>query len=354
MVPISKRYDGVRSEWPPCCLRIHPEVTSLVVLGTYKLEEKSGERHGSLELYNYGPGFLLIRSYPACSAVLDLKYNPNDSSMLISAHSTGCVVIWKVDASERLLQQVKTCQLFEESSLVTSIFFNPNDTNQLLCTLTTGELAIVNLQDMSVEYLCTSHDLECWTGSFGELGPLQNVVFTGGDDSKLIAHDLRMQSKIWATSYNHHDAGVVSILNSGPKWNVANPHHMWTGSYDDNLRILDLRVADKHNPELITGYIPKVNQKENLGGGVWRLIPSPNNNRVLVCCMYDGARIVEAEEDKFVVSKYFKGDHESMCYGGDWKKDEVVVTCSFYDNVVQAWSPNEDETTDKEQKSKFL
>lgn len=340
-VATSKRFDVTRTELPPCCLRVHPEDVSLVVLGTYKLEKDSGERHGSLDLYSYGPNFKLIHSYPAGSAVLDIKFNPKDSSMLVSAHSTGCVVIWKVDTSEQLLKQVQKCQLFDESTLITSIFFNPNNSRQLLCTLTTGELAIVDLEDLTAEELSTSHELECWTGSFGELGQLQNVVFTGGDDSKLIAHDLRMNSKIWATGYNHHDAGVVSILNSGPNWNVSNPHHMWTGSYDDNLRIFDLRLMDKQNPELITGYIPKVHQKENLGGGVWRLIPSPTDNRVLTCCMYDGARIVDVKEDQFVVSKYFKGEHESMCYGGDWQDEKVVVTCSFYDNVVQAWSPDE-------------
>ena len=79
---------------------------------------------------------------------------------------------------------------------------------------------------------------------------LSQVVFTGGDDAKLIAHDLRTNQSIWNTGHRHHGAGVVSILSPGPNWNTNNSNHLWTGSYDDSLRILDLRVIDKGNPLL--------------------------------------------------------------------------------------------------------
>ena len=46
-----------------------------------------------------------------------------------------------------------------------------------------------------------------------------------------------------------------------------------------------------------------------------RLIPSPVDNRLLSCCMYDGARIIDANLDSFTVTRYFKQDHQSMCYG---------------------------------------
>lgn len=346
-VPNSRRLAITKTELPPCCVRIHPQDNSTIILGTYKLED-NGTRNGSIDVYRYEDTkeMTLKHRYTTESAILDLKFSPFDESLIISAHSTGNIIIWKYCDDDFSLSQVENAQLFDNDTLITSIFFSPTQRNTLLATLTSGELAIINLDDLSHDILSTSHELECWTGSFGEIGDLANVVFTGGDDAKLIAHDLRDHSSIWSTSYRHHDAGVVSILSPGPNWNASNPHNLWTGSYDDNLRIFDLRIMDKLNPLLMPGYVPKSVEQQNLGGGVWRLIPSPvaDDNRVLTCCMYDGARIVEPTEETFQISRYFKREHESMCYGGDWAtKENFVVTCSFYDNVVQIWSPNETE-----------
>ncbi|CUM54252.1 unnamed protein product [Debaryomyces tyrocola] len=345
----SKRLSLVKTELPPCCVRICPSDNSVIILGTYMLE-KDRTRHGSIDVYEYdeknGNKLTISNQYKVDGAVLDLKFHSKNDSILISAHSTGNLIFWKVDAANRTLSELKNYQLFDEETLITSIFCSPINQNLLLATATTGEAALVNILDYSVQLLDTVHDLECWTGSFGEIGELSQVVFTGGDDAKLIAHDLRTNQSIWNTGYRHHGAGVVSILSPGSNWNTNNSSHLWTGSYDDSLRILDLRVIDKGNPLLIPGYIPKVIQEENLGGGVWRLIPSPlpNDNRVMSCCMYDGARIIEPDNDTFEVARYFKGDHESMCYGGDWSSSgKFIATSSFYDNIVQIWSPDETE-----------
>lgn len=334
------RIDKTTTELPPCCLRVHPDSHNVVFLGTYKLEKESGLRHGSIDIYDLNDGkFTKRQSIPTKLAVLDVKTSPTDSNLLVLAHSTGNLIMWRYD--NETLEKVSEFQIFEEDVLVTSIFFSPTTQNQLLATLTAGTSLLIDLQTGDSEKFTTSHSLECWTGAFGELGPAQNVVFTGGDDAKLIAHDLRTQDKIWETSHRHHDAGVVSILCPGPKWLAHRPNSLWTGSYDDNLRIFDLRKLDTdEGPVLYPGLLPQEQHKQNLNGGVWRLIPAPDSDKVLACCMYDGARIIDPTEnpDKPEISRYFKGDHESMCYGGDWQGKEVV-TCSFYDNVVQAWLP---------------
>lgn len=326
-----------KSELPPCCLRIHPNDDRLVLVGTYKLED-SGFRHGSVDIFQLeDDGQLILKnSYKTASAVLDLKFDPFGCERLVTAHSTGCLTIWKCTGDE--LEEGLKLQLFEEDNLVTSVFFDPMRRGKVLVTLTSGEAALVDLETSSMEILDLTHDLECWTGSFGEIGELSNVVFTGGDDAKVICHDTRTKSSIWNTSRRHHDAGVVSILSLGPQWNTANPHHLFTGSYDDNLRLFDLRLMDKANPLLVPGIPPSLIAQENLGGGVWRLCPGPDS-QLLVCCMYDGARIVKTQGEKWTVSSTFVDGHESICYGGDWSKSDYVSTCSFYDKVIQVWAP---------------
>lgn len=343
-VPISKRLSSTKSELPPCCVRIHPTDNTIILLGSYKLEENR-TRNGSIDIYKFTDDnkLTLFKQHKVESAILDLKFHGTDGSLLISAHSTGNLIFWKFDAANMALNEVKNYQLFDDETLITSVFCSPNDENVLLATATTGESALVNISDYSYQLLDTSHSLECWTGSFGEIGELSNVVFTGGDDAVLTAHDMRSKGSIWSTGYRHHGAGVVSILSPGPNWNSNNSSQLWTGSYDDCLRVLDLRVADTAKPLLIPGYIPKVLKEENLGGGVWRLIPSPikDDDRVMSCCMYDGARIIKPSSKGFEISKYFKGDHESMCYGGDWSTNgDFIATSSFYDTVVQIWSPD--------------
>ncbi|CUM66747.1 uncharacterized protein PRCAT00004428001 [Priceomyces carsonii] len=337
------------TELPPCCLRISPQDNSVIVVGTYKLEEE-GTRHGSIDIYKYSNdvssnyNLKLLSKIDTESAVLDIKFHNFDPSLLALSHSTGNVVLWKFDIEQKTLDKLTNIKIGELDCLVTSVFFSPVESDRLVATTTFGNVFSIDLSDFSISRMEKAHELECWTASFGELGQLSNVVYSGGDDGKLIAHDLRTRQEIWSTSHQHHQAGVVSILSPGSGWNTHNPNQLWTGSYDDNLRILDLRLPDPETSSLIPGYVPKVIEEKNLGGGVWRLIPSPlvSDNRVLSCCMYDGARILDSKGNSIEVDKYFKGEHNSICYGGDWASNgSLVATCSFYDKVLHLWSPDE-------------
>lgn len=373
---------AVNTNLPPCCLRIFDD--RFVIVGTYDLDKPTGKRTGSLDVYD--KDLVLLKSYSCYSAILDLKLSPFDNTLIITGHSTGNIIFWRIlnsfDSNNVEVEQVSNLQVFDIATLITSMHFSPLDPTLVLVTATSGEAVSINIEtgdigftsqnlkdlyskietkDYEVQgntinateihpgYFSNQHSLECWTGEFGHLQPLQNVVFTGGDDATIMAHDLRSNDIIWSNN-RIHEAGVVGIKCSTDTFRTSNNTSIITGSYDDNIRSLDLRMfgEDSIYPGINTpaGKI----RSFNLEGGVWRFSENPNNvntskNELMVCCMYNGAKVisinasqVENDDEYFKQVAYLKKGHESMCYGGDWSK-EFVVTCSFYDKSLQKWNP---------------
>lgn len=315
------------TELPPCCVQVQGDV---VIIGTYKLEQGS-DRWGSVDVLICRDGGLeKVENHTTKNAILDIKFNPNDRTMMVLAHSEGNLDIWKFNSEgEPFLKKVGSVQVEEDKEILITLVHFSGTGKEVLVTLTSGYLAVVDLATSGISWLDTPHDLECWTADYSETLP--SVVYTGGDDAKLIAHDLRTKGSVFSTGHRHHEAGVVAILSPLAQWNSGRPHQLWTGSYDDHLRVLDLRVIENE----LFAMPPVVNYGENLGGGVWRLIPKGND--VLTCCMYDGGRVINSKGDVPEVTRTFKGNHESMVYGADWFEDGRFVTCSFYDKVVHLW-----------------
>ena len=367
---------------PPCCLRINPLDPTIVYFGTYTLIEKHN-RKGTIEVWKLSQNYhtpgdfpdndnpeinvsslpligMCINSIETNGAVLDIKIdeksiNSNNESFLIStAHSTGNITFWNINKSDPLnINQLHNVQLFPKptsssnETLITSINFHPRN-SQISFTTTTGMVGYYEYEQLpsaeeGMTIFPTEHSLEAWYADWAHAPELDGVVFSGGDDAQLIAHDIRQPMSVFATN-RIHDAGIVSILTSRKGWceNVTDPYMIWTGGYDDQLCVLDLRAGlNISSGSLFPGMPPMVKEKHNLNGGVWRLIPSPHryDNRVMTCNMYDGGRIVsynsENAQDVQVVNT-FKGEHSSITYGGDWVEN-TIVSCSFYDNVVQVW-----------------
>lgn len=374
---------AVKTRLPPCCLRIIDN--QFVLVGTYQLNKESGYRTGSLDLYD--EKLNLLMSQETYGAILDVKLSPFNDGLAATAHSTGNVTLWSISKDNKcevpIVKEVANLQVFDSETLMTSLHFSPLDPALLLVTGTSGESATIDIVkgdvvssivglrnlyskiekttsvvqgasqqvvNMNPRVFDAQHSLECWTGEFGSLQPLENVVFTGGDDATIIAHDLRSQEQIWSNS-RIHEAGVVAIKCGTANFRHTRPTSIITGSYDDCIRVLELRMLGEST--IYPGQNTPVAKSwtENLGGGVWRfserpkaLGQSPGIDELLVCCMYNGAKIIkitdcEAQPDySLTESSFLKEGHESMCYGADWC-DNFAVTCSFYDNSLQKWHP---------------
>lgn len=313
-----------KTELPPCSIAVHPS-ENVIFFGTYLLEENRS-RSGSIDVYD--SDLSLITSTKSDSSILDLKLYPSDPSVIMTAMSTGSVVVWKWSGSDQSVSILQEYQLFGKDVLVLSLVFNEQDPTMISVTLTTGEVSVLKYGDSGLSVVDTfeSHGLECWISNFI---PDMGLLLSGGDDQKLVGHDLRSATKVWETQ-RLHDAGITSIL---PRESSVK---LWTGGYDDQLKESDLRMI-----QIVP---PKQLKEMNLGGGVWRLLPAADrrgggDNSILACCMYGGARILrpdESGEEPAIVAETITDNHNSMVYGGAWG-DDWLVTCSFYDKIVQKW-----------------
>lgn len=381
------------TDLPPCAVAVHPQCPYLIIFGTYKLEESTRTRHGTLEFWirvqrdDEKESLRRVAELKTTdSSILDAQLHPANPNIVLTAQSTGEIIVWKFDdlagwaleAREQLLasedpvqipEPQYTMSLFsvtdgERDVLVLSFSFSrvaPHTT--LSATLTTGAVIVARIADdfsgiKVVRRITSAHSLEAWTSTF--LHGSDQILFSGGDDAVLAAHDLRLcdqdddddddgdSATVWRAR-NVHSAGVTSIF-SFPPASADSPYQLWTGGYDDTLRCVDLRATAVQVAGAPLLPMPPVRGallgEQNLGGGVWKLVPNPADaRRFLVCCMYGGARVVDrlgtddlaqAGEPAGVVGTLTEG-HESMVYGGAWLDAETVVTCSFYDKSVQIW-----------------
>lgn len=356
---------ATKTRLPPCAVRIFRN--KFVLVGTYDLDKSTSKRTGSLDVFSQD--LRLLHSYETYGAILDLKISPFEHDMVATSHSTGNVTLWKIVCSSRNdddieLTPISNLQIFDPEILITSLHFSPLDAKMLAVTGTSGETIMLDMtltkpsrqitvqgdtKDVVENFgdsFTGMHSLECWTAEFAQLPPLEDVLFTGGDDATIIAHDLRSKDAVW-TNGRIHEAGVVAIKCSTPTFRVGQPTSIVTGSYDDHIRSLDLRMlGNAIYPGQNTPVAKKLEQ--NLGGGVWRFNECPSgypksfpSDTLLACRMYNGAAVVTLDsngQDCFNVVNYLNKGHDSMCYGSDWCSD-FIITCSFYDKSLQKWRP---------------
>ncbi|RKF59175.1 Diphthine methyltransferase [Erysiphe neolycopersici] len=410
-------------ELPPSCLEFVPvrleEGVEYFVVGTYHLHNDETEleieyenredasnnaqeplkqsREGSLILFSLcGRKLTLIDTIPYPSAVLDLHFY-NDT--LAVASSTGTISIYQlIKNSQSLnLQHVTTHKVAQKDTLVLSLTWYPHDKTLKSCqpsvlfyTLSNGEVlaAYISADFKSFTILNSGaplikHDDNAWICTVAS-----NVLFSGGDDSKLNrlhfdiqeTHDsgkdqILIERSKKNSDDNHfgqacfkgHNAGVTAIIILPLPSTVKGDTFILTGSYDDHVRVF----ASSTEP---LSRIPGVHKLAELlvGGGVWRLKlieayptkPVTDEKEweyiVLASCMFVGARILKIKGSYHGSWSIQLGAkmtaHQSMCYSCDvqpqrsssqkFKEDSwsgkpsktwTIVSSSFYDRLLVIW-----------------
>lgn len=165
-----------------------------------------------------------------------------------------------------------------------------------------------------------AHKEEAWSVSVDASG---RGVYSGGDDGSLVCNGIG-EGERFRLRDAHAGVGVTCVRREG-EW------RLWSGGYDDTVRIWDIRAMRRSVMEL------------EVGGGVWRIRVHPKDPEfVLSAAMYDGFKVLRRRENLEVVAEY-RG-HDSLAYGASWvpgldqEGEFVALTGSFYDHSLQLWS----------------
>lgn len=325
---VDTEYSADSVEWCPT-----ESCQQYFVCGTYQIEENPSQelvlptrRKGRIYLFKYDGNTEELSKLDSVetAAILDQKWSEADKKPIVAAaNALGEIMLYSLVSDKLALLSSVHLNPEIDNLLTLSIDWNTDASNrQLLASDSKGNISLLQLNETDLNVVTTwqAHSFEAWTCCFDKWN--NNIVYSGGDDLSLHVYDTRINIKTMTNK--SHKAGVTSLLSFENK-----EHILATGSYDDYLRIFDLRAFK--NP--LTSV--------DLKGGVWRIKPDPVEKDLLLCaCMYHNFSIVkisDTNEKVDVVAEYF--EHKSICYGSDWCREVfnnqmVMATCSFYDQKL--------------------
>ncbi|KAJ8753489.1 hypothetical protein K2173_022730 [Erythroxylum novogranatense] len=324
----------------------HESYYRVLAAATYTLHEgEQQSRSGSISLFDVDAE---VGRFELCHRVktvgiFDVKWSPVEGNMvgqtpmLAQADADGSLRVHGLhnslgDEKGYCLREINVNKI--SSSMCLCLDWNPS-ASSISVGLSDGSVSVVAFSESKLNVIkeWQAHDFELWTTAFDIHQP--QLVYTGSDDCKFSCWDLRdSASNLVFQNSKVHKMGVCCIAKT-----PIDAHTILTGSYDEYLRVWDIRSISK----------PVNETSICLGGGVWRIKYHPYEpGFVLAACMHNGFAIVRIKQQECeLVESYTK--HGSLAYGADWQrakllngdkqKGPVVATCSFYDRLLRIWMP---------------
>ncbi|XP_031476769.1 uncharacterized protein LOC116248241 isoform X2 [Nymphaea colorata] len=316
----------------------------ILAAATYTLQEGDEPcRIGGISVFSVmqGSGLKLLQHIET-TGIFDIKWNPclghkllaeANSGGFLRLHELNCNHGTAEDTGEVLKEVVKEDV---SSSMCLCLDWNLSSSS-IAVGLSDGSVSIVTISEAQLEITqhWQAHDFEVWASAFDVHH--HQLLYTGADDCKFSCWDLReCTSAMIFQNSKAHKMGVCCIQK-----NPMNTNLLLTGSYDESLRLWDMRATSR----------PILEQQISLGGGVWKFKHHPSiPGLVLAACMHNGFAIVRIKEDGMELLENYQ-KHESLAYGADWHHGKVqlkgetgagslVATCSFYDRQLRLWLPN--------------
>ncbi|TCD71525.1 hypothetical protein EIP91_008906 [Steccherinum ochraceum] len=208
-------------------------------------------------------------------AVLDLKWchrQADVSPVLAAADSEGGVTLFEYQGPEERLVQRQSIKCAEPEVLCLSIDWSNRRTatsglGSLVVSMSDGNISVLksNGSELEVSQTWHAHDYEPWIAAWNYWDT--NVVFTGGDDLKMKAWDIREDCTQPIFTNKRFEAGVTTIQS-----HPFVEHLIAVGSYNNTVSMFDVRKPLR----------PLV--QADVGGGAWRVKwhPSPERKHDLL------------------------------------------------------------------------
>lgn len=327
------------AEW---CPNVH--FTDILAVGTYQLDESRNTRNGRLYAFAaHKPGGsdakwqLHRRAQLDCSGIFDMRWAPHTPSPVLAlALASGSVQMLELNDAHGGWQEVVTTDIAQGMVLTVDWARHAAHAGRAVASTSTGHLAVLQAaaSGLEVSHLWQGHDLEAW--SIAVDCWQADLVFSGSDDSSLKGWDLRQSPNMPAfVNRREHGAGVCCMQSS-----PAIEHLLVTGSYDERVRLWDLRMLRR----------PTCTSQVTTGGGVWRLKWHPHDPKLLLAaCMHNGFAVLHLS-DASVTSEVTLAEEyahqKTLGYGADWchmkaaDGQALAATCSFYDRLLHLWQPS--------------
>jgi WD40 repeat protein len=293
-------------EMPPDCVEFNGEVYGL---GMYYLD---GD-HRSGGLVTLDKDSLQVRMMMKQDyGILDLRSLGGDK--WVCACSDGSVKI--VDGAKGLVDDsVRVAS--ESSGIIEQVIMGLDGHGDSWASISTrGELAWFSLTEercqLRRKIQAHSSSFESWAVG---LHAGKGLTVTGSDDCRMYLWATDTGERVHA-DLKEHSMGVTSFRFEGD-------HKLISGSYDENLRVWDLRN------------LAKPTHTVKVGGGVWRIKQLAESKQYLIAACYGGAEVWDSHLTERVC--HFD-EHKSMVYGITTDQIGSIVTCSFYDKMVSRWS----------------
>ncbi|XP_059909938.1 diphthine methyltransferase [Gadus macrocephalus] len=316
-------------EWCPV-----PLSHNILACGTYQLQ-KGAEQAGAEDVPHQRIGRLYLFEYqqegaltPPLSelqridtpAILDLKWchvAVSDAPVLGMATASGEVRLYTLTdgpQGRRCLKE-KTSQSVGTECLALSLDWSTgrgeSSDMRVACSDSNGCVSVLSLTGAGLETSThwKAHDFEAWITAFSYWDT--QLLYSGGDDSKLKGWDLRTDCSSPTFTSKRHSMGVCSIQS-----NPHQEHILATGSYDEQVLLWDGRSMRQPLSETA------------VGGGVWRLKWHPTQPHLLLAaCMHNDFHILDChkslgggggEAECPTLTSYIL--HNSLAYGADWSR----------------------------------
>eukprot|EP00301_Raphidiophrys_heterophryoidea_P010212 c15274_g1_i1.p1 GENE.c15274_g1_i1~~c15274_g1_i1.p1 ORF type:complete len:228 (-),score=40.21 c15274_g1_i1:111-794(-) len=213
---------------------------------------------------------------------------------------------------------------FESSSNVPNRLVTSHS-NGMLCVWDVSDTCGLTKISSWSGHVCYGAPIEAWIAAFDCYNP--NVIWSGGDDSKLKGWDTRTHSHTPVFVNSHHTMGVCSI-----QFSLHHAGRVVTGSYDDSVCVWDVRSMTRTS-EPVSSVMA--------GGGVWRIKEHPSNPDLLaIAAMYNGFHVLSGMNDSSLANiltqhSYYR--QQSIAYGIDWAGEHSIASASFYDHSLHLW-----------------